>query len=50
MDFLEQLGVGQDNPGAYFGNGEWSSTRDQGVIESFNPATGERIGSVYGVV
>jgi aldehyde dehydrogenase (NAD+) len=48
MEFLKQLGVGQDNPGAYFGNGEWSATRDQGVIESVNPASGELIGRVYG--
>jgi aldehyde dehydrogenase (NAD+) len=48
MEFLKQLGVGQDNPGAYFGNGEWSKTQDQGTIESTNPATGELIGRVYG--
>ena len=48
MEFLENLGIKDFNPGAYFGNGEWSATQDQGVIESFNPATGERIGSVYG--
>jgi aldehyde dehydrogenase (NAD+) len=48
MEFLKQLGVGQDNPGAYFGNGNWSKTQDQGTIESVNPATGELIGRVYG--
>ncbi len=48
MEFLKNLGIKDFNPGAYFGNGEWSATQDQGVIESFNPATGERIGSVYG--
>jgi len=48
MDFLKKLGIGPDNPGAYFGNGEWSTTRDQGVIESYNPANGELIGRVYG--
>jgi aldehyde dehydrogenase (NAD+) len=49
MEFLRQLGVGQDNPGAYFGDGQWSGTRDQGVIESANPATGKPIGRIYGV-
>ena len=48
MEFLKQLGVGQDNPGAYFGNGEWSKTQDQGTVESTNPATGKLIGRVYG--
>jgi aldehyde dehydrogenase (NAD+) len=48
MNFLKQLGVDQDNPGAYFGDGEWSRTQDQGVITSLNPATGEPIGRVYG--
>ncbi|MGK2927683.1 MAG: L-piperidine-6-carboxylate dehydrogenase [Lysobacterales bacterium] len=48
MEFLKQLGVSQDNPGAYFGNGKWSKTQDQGTIESVNPATGELIGRVYG--
>jgi len=48
MNFLQRLGVGQDNPGAYFGYGEWSRTQDQGAITSLNPATGEPIGRVYG--
>ena len=48
MEFLKTLGVNDFNPGAYFGNGQWSTTTDEGVIESFDPATGELIGSVYG--
>jgi aldehyde dehydrogenase (NAD+) len=48
MDFLKALGVSANNSGAYFGDGEWSTTRDQGVIESVNPANGEVIGRVYG--
>jgi len=48
MEFLKTLGVAEFNPGACFGPGEWSETTDQGVIQSFNPATGELIGSVYG--
>ncbi|MFN7551485.1 MAG: aldehyde dehydrogenase family protein, partial [Pseudomonadota bacterium] len=41
---LAALGLAADNPGTYLGNGEWSSTRDAGVLESVNPATGEAIG------
>jgi aldehyde dehydrogenase (NAD+) len=48
MEFLQELGVGEMNPGACFGLDEWSTTQDQGVVESFNPANGERIGGVYG--
>jgi len=48
MEFLKTLGIEDFNPGAYFGGGEWSTTQDAGLIESFNPATGERIASVYG--
>ncbi|MGV6851977.1 MAG: L-piperidine-6-carboxylate dehydrogenase [bacterium] len=47
MSFLKELGLGENNPGAYFGNGEWSTTTDAGVIESYNPATGELLGKVY---
>jgi aldehyde dehydrogenase (NAD+) len=48
MKFLEELGIEAFNPGAYFGNGEWSTTQDKGVIESINPANGEVIARVYG--
>ena len=48
MEFLKTLGVKDFNSGAYFGDGEWSTTKDAGLIESFNPATGERIGSIHG--
>ncbi len=48
MDFLKTLGIEAFNPGAYFGNNEWSSTKDAGLIESFNPANGELIASIYG--
>ena len=48
MEFLKTLGIEDFNPGAYFGNGEWSSTQDEGIIESINPANGEVIASVYG--
>jgi len=48
MEFLKTLGVKDLNPGAFFGAGEWSTTQDAGLIESFNPATGELIAGVYG--
>jgi len=48
MDFLKTLGIDAFNAGAYFGNNEWSSTIDAGLIESFNPANGELIASIYG--
>jgi len=48
MEFLTQLGIGPENPGAYFGHGEWSVTRDRGVIESINPSSGEVIARVCG--
>lgn len=47
MKFLDELGVQKVNFGTCFGDNDWSQTTDAGVIESFNPATGELIGSVY---
>jgi aldehyde dehydrogenase (NAD+) len=48
MDFLKELGVNEFNQGACFGLNEWSKTQDKGILESYNPANGELIGSVYG--
>jgi len=48
MEFLTELGIGPENPGAFFGDGEWSQTRDNGVIESVNPSNGELIARVFG--
>jgi aldehyde dehydrogenase (NAD+) len=48
MEFLKTLGIEDVNPGAYFGDGEWSQTRDAGIIESVNPANGELIARIYG--
>jgi aldehyde dehydrogenase (NAD+) len=48
MNFLQKLGVNETNPGAYFGDGEWSSTQDRGTIEAVNPADGSIIARVYG--
>ncbi len=47
MDFLKTLGINQDNFGACAGPNQWGTTIDQGKIESFNPATGDLISSVY---
>ena len=46
MEFLNQLGVRDNNAGACFGFGEWSTTTDAGQVESINPATGEVIATV----
>jgi aldehyde dehydrogenase (NAD+) len=48
---LAALGLGDNEsgtsiPGTYVGNGEWSKTRDAGVIEPVNPTTGETLGRV----
>jgi aldehyde dehydrogenase (NAD+) len=48
MEFLETLGIKDFNAGAFFGNGDWSDTKDAGIIESVNPANGDVIASVYG--
>jgi len=48
MEFLQELGINDYNSGAYFGNNEWSTTQDKGVIEAINPATGDVIARVYG--
>ena len=49
QDLLAKLGLKDVNPGAYFGDGKWSQTTDAGVLDSINPATGERIASVHTV-
>jgi len=47
MEILAKLGIESNNPGAYFGDGEWSSTTGIGIIDCINPATGEVIARVY---
>jgi len=47
MDIFNSLGLESENSGTYLGNGEWSATRDAGVLHSINPATGEELGRVY---
>jgi len=46
MDFLKELGVHAVNQGACSGSGTWSKTSDAGVLDSYNPTTGELIGKV----
>ncbi len=43
MDFLKELGIEQENSGAY--NGEWLTCSGE-LLESVNPATGEVIAAV----
>ncbi len=44
---LAALGLTDQESGTYLGRGEWSKTRDAGVIEPINPSTGEVLGKVY---
>jgi len=47
MDFLKTLGIETENYGACAGPGQWSKTRNEGQIESYNPGNAELISSVY---
>ncbi len=44
---LTALGLSAVESGTYLGNGEWSQTRDAGVLEPVNPTTGEVLGRVH---
>jgi aldehyde dehydrogenase (NAD+) len=44
---LTALGLTAQESGSYLGHGEWSATRDAGVIEPVNPGNGEVLGRVY---
>ena len=44
---LTALGLTAQESGTYLGHGEWSKTRDAGVIEPVNPGNGEVLGRVY---
>ncbi len=46
-DLLKALGLEPNNSGSYLGNGEWSPTRDAGVLQSINPTTNEPIAEVH---
>ena len=44
---LTALGLSDIESGTYLGHGEWSKTRDAGVIEPVNPSTGDVLGRVH---
>jgi len=48
MEFLRTLGIGECNPGACFGPDSWSAGSGAGVVDSVNPANGQRIARVQG--
>ena len=45
-DILKQLGVKELNYGCGIGGSESFATGDGGVLDSFNPTTGEKLGSI----
>ncbi|MGH8473406.1 MAG: aldehyde dehydrogenase family protein, partial [Gammaproteobacteria bacterium] len=47
MNFLNELGIAEVNPGSCTGPGQWSGGTDAGVLSSYAPATGEIIAGVY---
>ncbi|MFC5569467.1 aldehyde dehydrogenase family protein [Lysobacter yangpyeongensis] len=44
---LTALGLTDNESGTFLGNGQWSATKDAGVLEPVNPTTGEVLGRVY---
>lgn len=49
MDFLKELGIEKQNPGASGGNSVWLSTdKNSEAIISINPSTGAEIGRIAG--
>ncbi len=44
---LTNLGLTDVISGTYLGQGQWSTSRDAGVIEPINPANGQVLGKVY---
>lgn len=44
---LKKLKIKSPHSGTYLGDNEWSKTKDSGVLEPVNPATGEVLGKVY---
>ena len=47
QDILNALGIKDVNYGACSGNGKWSTNKEGGLLESYNPANGELIAKVY---
>jgi len=46
-EILNKLGIKENNYGACIGAGDWSTTTDAGVLESYNPTTGKLLAKVY---
>jgi len=44
---LRALDLGTPLPGTWLGQGQWSATRDAGVLEPVNPATGKSLGTLW---
>ncbi len=44
---LQALQLSAAESGTYLGNGEWATTRDAGVLEPVNPATGDVLAQVH---
>lgn len=44
---LSALGLADSESGTYLGSGQWSSTRDAGVLEPVNPTNGEVLAKVH---
>ncbi|NNM13188.1 MAG: aldehyde dehydrogenase family protein [Gammaproteobacteria bacterium] len=47
QNILDTLGIKAKNSGTWSGISGWSKRTDAGLIDSYNPATGELIASVY---
>ncbi|WP_395375335.1 aldehyde dehydrogenase family protein [Marinicella sp. W31] len=47
MNFLKELGIKDVNPGTCTGHNAWSDDTSAGLIDSFSPASGQLLGSVY---
>jgi aldehyde dehydrogenase (NAD+) len=45
---FQDLGLKESNPGAWSGSHGWSSSKSAAVIDSINPASGERLAQVRG--
>ncbi len=43
---LSALGLEEDNPGTYLGDGEWRASPEAGVLTPLNPTTGEPLARV----
>ena len=47
MEILKTLKIKPENFGSCSGPSQWNETKNEGIIESINPANGELISSVY---